>query len=454
MIGSMAAVPSSEEVDTLIGAAPAPTAGLSIFAAEQQQQVQVQPLLSVGSSRLADVLNGVNTQAAEEQAAAESSGEWLPRSLPTPSIPAASAAASAAATAASAAARVGGVLASSSLGVLHMVESTAMTPAARRTAVAGLAAAAGIGTTAAAAGIGTTAAAAAAGGAALVPAVVGFTGSALLWSARQMAAAAQGTAHAAMNAALFLPRTVLWAANGMIGAAQAPATAPATPAAIETAAAAAPAARSAMPQLPLRTAAKGAAGSTTAAAPAPAAGVAVTVTAAPGALSVLGVLRLMFWQLPWSVAVASFTAWGWLLSQLVVAPAGMLFNYATQRSTPAVTYTAGAAPAASSVQTGTAGVGQAGQTAASWPSSAAVAPGAAVNGVPAGVAVTYTDSASSGVQAAGGVGVGDEAVVETVEAKSPRVGSMRWLLRGRATGQVPPTLAPSLEVRGRKQVDN
>jgi hypothetical protein len=313
-----------------------------------------------------------------------------------------------------------------------------MTPAARRSAVAGLAAAAGLGTTAAAAGIGTTAAAAA-GGAALLPAVVGFTGGALLWSARQMAAAAQGTAHVAMNAALFLPRTALWAAGGMMGSAQAPAT-PAV--ADTTAAAAAPAARSAMPQLPPWTAAKGAAGG--AAVTAPAASVAVTVTAAPGGLSMLGVLRLMVWQLPWSVAVATLTAWGWLLSQLVVAPAGMLFNYATtQRSTPAVTYTAGAAPATSSVLTGTAEGGQAEQAATSWPSSAAA------NGVPGGAAVTFTGSASSGAQDAGGGG--GEALVEQVEAESPRVGSMRWLPRGRTTGQVPPTPSPSLEVRGGKR---
>jgi hypothetical protein len=169
------------------------------------------------------------------------------------------------------------------------------------------------------------------------------------------------------------------------------------------------------------------------------------VTASPGALSVLGVLRLMFWQLPWSVAVASATAWGWLLSQAVVAPAGMMLSrLTTQQPTPAATPAAATSPASvGSALTEAAGSGQAGQVATSWCNTAAAGAGNGLLGADAG---TGTDSVPSSVQAAG-VG-GGEAAVEQAEAESPRVGSMRWLRRGRATGPVPPTPAPSLEVRG------
>jgi hypothetical protein len=385
-------LPSSEDIDTAVGSAQDATAGPGSVIAHQQQQQQ--PLLSVGSSRLADVLNRLNTHSGEQQAAAEGSGEWLHRSLSGPG----NHAASAASAAATAAARVGGVLASSSLGVLQLVESTAVTPTARRSAVQGIAAAAGLGTTAAAAGLSTTAAAAA-GGAALLPAVVGFTGSTLLWSARQMAAAAQGTANAAVNAALFLPRTALWAASSITGSSKAD-KAPAT-------AAATAATPSAMPKLPARSLAKG-----TGAAAGPAASVAVTVSAAPGSWSVLGALRLMFWQLPWSVAVASLTAWSWLLTQMVPplgAPAAALLSLLTQPAAAAVT-----------------------------PTSTAAEEGQAVG-----------DILGQDVGAAAGVGAA-EAEVHHEAAESPRVGSssMRWLLRGRpAATQVPPTPAPSLEVR-------
>jgi hypothetical protein len=224
---------------------------------------------------------------------------------------------------------------------------------------------------------------------------VGFTGSALLWSARQMAAAAQGTANAAVNAALCVPRTALWAAGSVTGLNQAPAAASSS------------SSHAAMPKLPARAAAKGSASAGGAAAAGPGASVAVTVSAGPGGWSVLSVLRLMFWQLPWSVAVASLTAWSWLLSQLVVAPAASVFNWLTQAILPT------------------------GVT-----SATTAAPEHAVAVVPA-----------PSVVAAGGQEAAEE---EQQEAVSPRVGGgsrLKWLRRGRAAGQVPPTPAPSLEVR-------